>query len=379
LQTVRGAELLGSAEVVFCDRQVHGDWLKSLPPQAEIIDLDTTEYPGTALERSGAGPIALLIARAREGKRVVWLKAGDPGWLERDGTEIKILAEAQVPFELIPGVAAGAAIAGNAQVPHWRAQRPLWGQSVVVTRPRSQAEALINLLRRRGAGVLEVPVIRTGAPKRMAPIREAITGLNGYDWIVFTSANGVTHFFNLFFKRFRDLRDIGGVRIAAVGPGTAAQIEALHLQVDLVPADFTADHVADALAKYESIENHRILLMRAEKANPELPRRLEDLGAIVDDIACYRTEAETGDESGDGQRLQARGADWITFTSGSTVEHFQARFDLPALTRKFPRVKLASIGPETSKVLRALGMEPAAEAKPHTAEGLVAAMEQARA
>ncbi len=111
--------------------------------------------------------------------------------------------------------------------------------------------------------------------------------------------------------------------------------------------------------------------MRAEKANADLPRELEALGAIVDDIACYRTVPETEDPTGAAGKLQESGADWITFTSSSTVEHFHARFDLPALVRKFPEIKLASIGPETSKSLMALSLKPTVEAKPHTMEGLV--------
>ena len=128
------------------------------------------------------------------------------------------------------------------------------------------------------------------------------------------------------------------------------------------------------LSDFESIENLKILLLRAEVANPELPRELEALGAIVDDVACYKTVPETEDVNGAAARLLEEGADWITFTSSSTVENFHARFDLPALLKKFPQIKLASIGPETSKALNALGLKPAVEAKPHTIEGIVAAL-----
>ena len=117
---------------------------------------------------------------------------------------------------------------------------------------------------------------------------EVLGGLNAYDWVVFTSPNGVSAFFDFFFQKFHDMRDIGGVRIAAVGPATAAKLRQLHLQVDLVPDEYLASRIADALAQYESIENLRILLLRAEAANPDLPKLLEDKGAIVDDIAGYR-------------------------------------------------------------------------------------------
>ena len=203
---------------------------------------------------------------------------------------------------------------------------------------------------------------------------DALLGLNAYDWLVFTSVNGVTAFFDIFFRRFQDMRDIGGVRIAAVGPATAAKLRELHLLVDLMPDEFTGKKIAAAFDKFETIENLKMCLLRAEVANPDLPKALEELGAIVDDIAIYKTVAETEDPAGAGMALLESGADWITFTSGSTVEHFHARFDLPKLLKKFPQMKLASIGPETSKAIRALGLEPALEAKAHTTEGLLAAL-----
>src|SRR5207249_10469558 len=202
------------------------------------------------------------------------------------------------------------------------------------------------------------------------------SGLNAYDWLVFTSPNGVTGFFDYFFKKFQDMRDIGGARIAAVGPATAAKLRELHLQVDLMPDEYVATRIAGALAQYESIENLRILLLRAEAANAELPKLLEDKGAIVDDIACYQTVPETEDVTGVAARLLEEGADWITFTSSSTVENFHARFDLPSLLKKFPGMKAASIGPETSKAQLSRGLKPALEAKSHDIEGLVTALEE---
>ena len=144
-----------------------------------------------------------------------------------------------------------------------------------------------------------------------------------------------------------------------------------------MPAEAMASKIVAAFAKFESIENLRICLLRAEVANPELPKALEERGAIVDDIAVYRTVAETEDVTGASARMLKDGADWITFTSGSTVEHFHSRFDLPALLKKFPQIKLASIGPETSKTLRTLGLEPTVEARKHTIDGIVAALAKA--
>jgi len=214
----------------------------------------------------------------------------------------------------------------------------------VVTRTREQASQLSRHLLERGAEVLEIPTIKIVPPKSKEGIVDALSGLTAYDWIVFTSPNGVSAFFDFFFKRFEDLREIGGVRIAAVGPATAAKLRELHLQVDLMPDEYVATKIVDALAKYESIENLRILLPRAEVANPELPGLLEDKGAIVDDIAFYQTVPETEDANGAAATLTEEGTDWITFASSSTVESFHARFDLPALLKKFPGIKTASIG-----------------------------------
>lgn len=259
------------------------------------------------------------------------------------------------------------------------ARRPLDGQRVVVTRARAQAGPLVRHLRDLGATVLALPIIKTVPPTNPANIVDVLLELNAYDWLVFTSPNGVTAFFDLFFKRFQDLRDLGGARLAAVGPGTAAALRALHLQVDLMPKQALGAQIAKAFAKFESVENLRICLLRAEVANPELPRALETLGAIVDDVAVYRTVAAPEIPAAADAELRQAGADWITFTSASTVAHFHARYDLPALLRKFPQLKLATIGPETSKALAALALAPAVEAKEHTMEGLVQALRQAAA
>jgi uroporphyrinogen III methyltransferase/synthase len=257
---------------------------------------------------------------------------------------------------------------------NWFERRPLFGQRVVVTRSREQASQIASRLHELGAEVLEVPTIRIEPPTRREDVVDALLELNAYDWLVFTSPNGVATFFQYFFKQFHDMREIGGARIAAVGPATARKLKELHLQVDLMPDEAIASSIAEAFSEYESIDNLKICLLRAEVANHELPAALEALGAIVDDVACYRTVPEPDDPSGAATKLMESGANWITFTSGSTVEHFHARFDLPALVKKFPRVKLASIGPETSKTLAGLGLKPAVEAKEHTIEGLISAL-----
>lgn len=255
---------------------------------------------------------------------------------------------------------------------NWAEKRPLFGKRIVVTRSRLQMVKFSQKLSELGADVLEIPAIRGETPDNKEVIVDALLALNSYDWLVFTSVNGVAVFFDLFFRRFKDLRDLGGVKLAAVGPGTAAKLHELHLQVDAMPKDFIGKKIAEAMAKEGSLENSKICLLRAQNANADLPRALEEFGAIVDDIGLYKTVMETEDFFGVAKNFLEHGADWITFTSGSTVEFFHARFDLPALMKKFSGMKLAVIGPETTKAVRALKLEPAVEAKEHTTDGLIA-------
>jgi uroporphyrinogen III methyltransferase/synthase len=339
--------------------------------------------PGTKVVLMGMQRItewtrALLAAGVPETTPVAIVEAGTTGRQRTVQGTLATIAKLAVEAKLAPPTVSvlGEVVKLRAKL-DWFERRPLFGQRIVVTRAREQAADLSRLLAEQGAEVLEVPTLKLALPEHGEWLRDAILELNSYDWLVFTSVNGVTEFFRIFFGAFDDLRDIGGVRIAAVGPATAAKLKELHLKVDLMPAEYTGAAVAKAFADYQDIENLRICLLRAEVANRELPEALEEAGAIVDDIPVYRTVAETEDPFGDGARLAAEGADWITFTSGSTVEHLHARVNLPELMQRFPSLKLASIGPETTKAIRALGLAPTVEAKQHTMEGLVAALVRA--
>jgi len=260
---------------------------------------------------------------------------------------------------------------------NWFERLPLFGKRIVVTRSHAQAATFAGKLSRLGADVLEIPAVKSALPDNKQDFVDALLALNTYDWLVFTSVNGVAAFFELFFRQFHDMRDLGGAKIAAVGPATAAKLREFHLQVDSMPKEAIGSKIAETLDKHSSIENTKICLLRAEKANPELPRALEELGAIVDDIGLYKTVPETEDFFGAAEDFRQQGADWVTFTSGSTVEYFHARFDLPKIVKQFPSLKIASIGPETSKTLATLGLQPALEAKEHTTDGLLEALVKA--
>jgi uroporphyrinogen III methyltransferase / synthase len=252
---------------------------------------------------------------------------------------------------------------------NWFETRPLFGKRIVVTRTRKQAGALSSQLRQLGADVLEVPTIRIEPPKDLKEFGLLVADTHTYDWLVFTSPNGVDAFFEMFFRIFKDVREIGGVRIAAIGPATAAKVAEYHLQVDLQPAEFVAEGVLAAFKAEGSVENLKILIARAEEARDILPTELTKQGAIVDVAVAYRTVAETDDVSGGQERLRAEGADLVTFTSSSTAENFmKLGIPLPA------SCKTASIGPVTSKTMKELGLTVDVEAKRYDIPGLVQAI-----
>ncbi|MEY2498952.1 MAG: uroporphyrinogen methyltransferase / synthase [Verrucomicrobiota bacterium] len=252
---------------------------------------------------------------------------------------------------------------------NWFEDRPLSGKRIVVTRTRTQAGVLSEQLRALGADVIELPTIRIEPPSDLRAFAELVQDAHAYDWIVFTSPNGVTAFFDLFYKLYDDAREIGGARIAAIGAATAQRIKEFRLHVDLQPEEFVAEALVREFRKGGGVENLRILLARAEKARDLLPKELSALGAIVDEGFAYRTVPETRDDTGARRRLLEEGADLITFTSSSTVENFLA-LGLP-----WPAgMQVGSIGPVTSKTARERGLEVAVEARRHDIPGLVEAV-----
>ena len=252
---------------------------------------------------------------------------------------------------------------------NWYEQRPLSGKRIVVTRTRKQAGALSSQLRELGADVFELPTIRIERPTDLREFAELVQDAHVYDWIVFTSPNGVDAFFEIFYKLYDDAREIGGAKIAAIGPATAQRVRDFHLHVDLQPEEFVAEAIVREFQKQGGVENLRILLARAEKARDVLPREISKLGAIVDEAFAYRTVPDTRDITGARRRLLDEGADLITFTSSSTVENFLA------LGLAWPKGMLvASIGPITSKTAVEHGLKIDIEARRHDIDGLVEAI-----
>ncbi|HEX4085704.1 MAG TPA: uroporphyrinogen-III C-methyltransferase [Chthoniobacteraceae bacterium] len=252
---------------------------------------------------------------------------------------------------------------------NWFESRPLFGRRIVVTRTRKQAGALSGSLRGLGADVWEIPTIRIEEPADLLEFGQLVQDSHGYDWIIFTSPNGVDAFFKMFFKLYDDCRDIGAARIAAVGPATAARVREFHLKVELQPAEYVAEAIIKEFQKEGSVENLRILLARAEQARDILPSELTKLGAIVDVAIAYRTVPETADVAGGIERFRNEGADMVTFASSSAVENFLAmKLPLPG------NLKTASIGPVTSKTMREMGLKVDVEAAKHDIPGLTDAI-----
>jgi len=270
---------------------------------------------------------------------------------------------------LPPAVAVFGEVASLGAELSWQQARPLGGKRIVVTRTRKQAGALSEQLRDLGAEVIELPTIRIDPPPDLHQFAELVQDAHAYDWIVFTSPNGVTAFFEMFYKLYDDAREIGGARIAAIGPATAQRVRDFHLKVSLQPDESVAEAVLKEFQKEGDLENLRILIARAEEARDLLPKGLGALGAIVDVAITYRTVAETNDRTEARTRLAAEGADMITFTSSSTVENYLA-LELP-----WPAgMEVASIGPITSKTARDRGLRIAVEAARHDIPGLVDAI-----
>jgi uroporphyrinogen III methyltransferase/synthase len=195
-----------------------------------------------------------------------------------------------------------------------------------------------------------------------------VAGAHEYDWLVFTSPNGVERFFDAFYKAYPDARCLGNAKLAAIGTGTAKKIQEYRFAVDLIPERFVAEGLIEAFKK-EDVENLTMLWVKAAESREIVGDGLAALGAIVDECIAYRTVPETEDPTGARARLTEQGADLITFTSGSTVEHF---FNLGI---PWPAGCVAgSIGPITSEVLRKHGMPPAFEASKHDIPGLTAAI-----
>jgi uroporphyrinogen III methyltransferase/synthase len=316
-----------------------------------------------------ASIVSKLLANAADVRLpVALIRWGTTGRQQTLIGELGSIVDASVGFQP-PAIAVFGRVVELRDKLSWFERRPLFGQRIVVTRTRKQASALSAKLRILGADVYELPTIRVEPPENLLEFGELVRDAFQYEWLIFTSVNGVDAFFDMFYRLYDDARSIGNVKIAAIGPATALRIKGFHLSVDLLPDEFVSEAIIDGLLKFGSVENLKFLVVRALGARDILPKRLTELGAIVDEAIAYRTVPETNDPSGALERFKAEGADLVTFTSSSTVENFLAlKLPWPA------EIKTASIGPITSETMRKHGLSVDVEAARYDVDGLVGAV-----
>jgi uroporphyrinogen III methyltransferase/synthase len=484
LLTLRGKECLEMADVVLYDHLANPDLLKHAPRNAERI------YVG----RKGRGSYrdqqeinALLVNKAQEGKCVVRLKGGDPFVFGRGGEEAETLADAGIPFSVIPGVTAAVAVPAYAGIPvthrtlastvafvtghedptksssamewprlassegtlvflmgtknlphivdrllqegkpsatpvaairwgtyarqqtvvgtladivekvtkanlspptvivvgevvrlrdrlNWCESRPLFGKGVLVTRPRDQAPALSNLLAEQGAEPIECPMLEICPPDNWSPVDEAIQELSLYDWVIFTSVNGVQAFMGRLWFHKKDARSLANAKVCCIGPRTEEEANRWGLVADLVPKDFQAEGILEALGGL-GIQGQRILIPRAKVAREILPEQLRQMGAIVLVVHGYQAVPPEANFEPISHRFHNQDIQYLTFTSSSTVKNFCQLFadrqEMHVLTQ---HATVACIGPITAKTVEEEGMSVDIVAAENTVPALVEAI-----
>jgi uroporphyrinogen III methyltransferase/synthase len=476
LMTIRGAELVASADVILHDRLIPRAALRGAREGAELVYVGKRpgepEVPQAEIEH-------LMIERARSGRSVVRLKGGDPFVFGRGGEEAEALADAGIQFEVVPGVTAGVAapayagiplthrddasavafVAGHedpskdgsaiewdsiahfpgtlvlymgvkrlgeivarliaagrradepaaavergttpaqrtvtaplAELPEavakariqppaivltgavaarreaiaWLERRPLFGRKVVVTRARAQASGLAGTLAALGADVVELPAIRIEPRLDSPEVRDAVSAIHSYALICLTSPNGVRLLFKALEDAGLDARALANATVAAIGPGTAAALAERGIRADIVPERSVAEALIESLTAVDVVDRPA-LVARAAEARDVLPEALRERGAKVDVVAIYETVAEKPDPAA---LAAAESADYLTFTSSSTVRNF-----LAAAGDRLPReARIVSIGPVTSEEARSAGLDVDVEAERHDPDGLVEAL-----
>ena len=319
-------------------------------------------FPGTLVFYMGVRALPQIAEQLMHGGRpasepVAVVERGTlPGQRTLLATLADVAEHAAAEQIRAPAITLVGAVAGLGEQLAWLERRPLHGRTIAVTRARPQASALAARLRELGAEVVEAPAIRTVA------ITAELPALGRYDLVCVTSPNGVHALFDRLADAGLDARALAGRTVAAIGPGTARALGEHGIRADVVPDRAVAEGLVDGLA---GVDVTRALVVRAREGRELLPETLRARGAEVDVLALYETVAEPLDER---TARAAADADYVTFTSASTVRFFLAA------AGALDRPRIVSIGPATSAALRAAGLEPDVEADPHTPEGLVAAL-----
>ncbi len=485
LLTLRGMECLAEADVVLYDYLANPVLLNHAPADAERIYVGRR---GRGTYQSQAEVNRLLIERARKGSVVVRLKGGDPFVFGRGGEEAEAVAEAGVPFEIVPGVTSALAVPAYAGIPvthrtlastvafvaghedaekggttldwprlatadgtlvflmgmknlativerlvsegrspltpvalirwgtracqrtvvgtlqdivgkaagaemepptlivigevvrlrerlNWFESRPLFGKRILVTRAKDQASEYTTLLARAGAEPIEFPTIEIQPPASWSDVDAAIAELKEFHWLVFTSVNGVRPFMDRLRHHRLDSRALAGLRICCIGPRTAEEVRRYGLQADLVPEQFQAEGLVEAM-RAAGVAGRRVLIPRAAVARELLPQELETLGGEVRVVAVYQTVLPTVERQRLKELLRAGDVHVATFTSSSTVRNFCELFESREEMLELMRSSVvACIGPITAATAREHGLVVTVTAPENTIPALVQAIE----
>lgn len=251
----------------------------------------------------------------------------------------------------------------------WFENRPLMGKRIIVTRAREQASEFVDMLSSLGAECMEYPTIKIVPSEDTGELDQAVQNLSDYDWLVFTSVNGVSCFFERVFKGGRDVRVLGHVKTASIGPATARRLLDFGVQSDIIPETYRAESVVEAF-KDINVKGKKILLPRAKEARPILPVELKKMGAEVHEIAAYSTEQVSDHIEELVSRLENNEVDLITFTSSSTVRNFKNLLPENRMASLLKNVTIAGIGPVTSETAEKLGFTVHITAEIFTLQGL---------
>mgnify|MGYP003319079607 CR=1 FL=1 len=245
----------------------------------------------------------------------------------------------------------------------WFEQRPLFGQRILVTRAAGQAEEFVQKLAQLGAEVVLQPAIEILPPENYEALDEVIAAISDVNWIVFSSGNGVRYFLNRLLTLGYDVRHLAHTKLAAMGPGTDAALQDFNLKADLLPREYRAESMVDALRP--RVQKQRVLLIRASRGRDVLRAGLSKAGADVQQVVVYRSQ-DIQTLSSSTREAVEQGIDWVTFTSSAI-----ARSSIGLLGQHLKGVKSVSISPVTSEMMRSLGFEPTVEAKQHDLDGMI--------
>jgi uroporphyrinogen III methyltransferase/synthase len=256
---------------------------------------------------------------------------------------------------------------------NWFEKLPFFGKRILVTRSREQASDLSERLRDLGAMPIEFPTIQVIPPESWADVDHCAARMVMYDWIIFTSVNGVKFFLERLFTLGLDIRDLKGPRVCAIGPKTAEALETLKIRVDFVPSEYRAEAILAGL-RNEDLKGKRVLIPRARIARDVLPEELRKAGALVDVVEVYRTVRPGGNAEEIRQSLRERSISTITFTSSSTVSNFVEMIGVPEAQELTAGITIASIGPITAEKARSFGIQTTVMPKEYTIPALVEAL-----